>query len=449
MISTSSQISTALETSFEHVRKGELDQANSICKAILDVEPSNAEALHVVALILATRNQLNEARSTIERAIEISPKEAAYLNTLGGILGLLGEPEMAWNLYERSIRLNPGYSKSYNNMGVMLLQEQKFADAIAFFSQSIAVENENVLATANRGIAAFELLKQRFADDFFPAGFSPAPNLTNTESDLSSQSWTFSYLYCPYYHFVYAPVPKVACSSLKKLLLKLLGDLAPGLPDFKSNKEDEVHFHLFLDNLLSLARFQLHEANEILLSPDIFKFTFVRNPFNRIASAYLNKFVTERANTNQWIHTKPVFESVHGEQTDLLKDSISFRQFISYLCAARDADLDKHWAPMHQIVKVPLMNFIGRLETMEEDYAQLRRRLALPQLPLPHLNSSPEATLCAERGAFAGTGNDIISTLPSLPTVRQLYDDELEQAVLTRYKRDFELLGYEQRLEVN
>lgn len=446
MSNTTTQFSQELEASFEHVRNGDLDRGEAICRKILEKQPDNAEALHVVALILARRNDLQAARQMIERAVEANPSEAAYLNTFGGILGLLGERDSAWRLYEQSIQLNPRYSKSYNNMGVMMLEEQKFAEAIEFFSQSIDVEAENVLATANRGIAAFELLKQRFPEDFFPAGFSPAPNPTNTTSRLSAQSWVFTYIYCPYYHFVYAPVPKVACSSIKTLIINLLRDLAPGLPAFTKSPEDQLHFHLFMDNLLSMARFHHHEANEILLCPDILKFTFVRNPFHRIASAYLNKFVTERANVNQWVHTRPAFESIYGEKTDQLRDSVSFRQFVGYLCSASDADLDKHFAPMHKLVKVPLMNFIGKLETIEADYATLRERLELPKVELPHLNSSPKSVIQAGRGALADTGNNELSVLPSLPTVTQLYDRELEQAILTRFKLDFEELGYEQRL---
>lgn len=446
MNNTTTQYSMALETSFEHVLKGELVQAESICRQILEVEPDISEALHVVALILARRNDLEGARQAIERAVEINPREAAYLNTFGGIAGLLGEREKAWQLYEKSIQANPEYSKSYNNMGVMLMEEERFGEAIELFSQSIRVENDNVLATGNRGIAAFELLKRHCPDKFFPEGFSPAPNPVNTASRLSSQPWIHSYIYCPFYHFVYAPVPKVACSSLKTLILALLRDLVPQLPTFTDSDEEQVHFHLFMDNLNSMARFHSHESNEILLCPDIFKFTFVRNPFHRIASAYLNKFVTERTNSNQWLHTRPTFESIYGEETDLLRDSVSFRQFIGYLCSARDADLDKHFAPMHQIVKIPLMNFVGRLETIEQDYATLRERLALPAMALPHLNRSPRSTSEVARGELADTGNDVLSTLPTLPTVAQLYDKELEHAVLSRYKRDFEDLGYEQRL---
>lgn len=446
MNNMTTQFSRALETSCEHVLKGELVQAESICRQILEVEPDNSEALHVVALILARRNELEGARQAIERAVEINPREAAYLNTYGGIAGLLGERDKAWQLYEQSIQMNPSYSKSYNNMGVMLMEEGKFVEAIDIFSKSLQAEDKNDLAIGNRYIASFELLKQHLPENFFPPGFSWAPNAVNTMSRLSTQSWVFTYLYCPKYHFVYAPVPKVACSSIKTLIFKFLKDLAPGLPTFTESQEDQVHFHLFLENVISMARFNHHEANEILLSPDIFKFTFVRNPFHRIASAYLNKFVTERTNVHQWLHTRPTFESIYGEKTDLLRDSVSFRQFVGYLCSAGDADLDKHFAPMHQIVKIPLMNFVGRLETIEQDYASLREHLKLPAMALPHLNRSPKSTIEAARGELADTGNDVLSTLPSLPTVAQLYDKELEHAIMTRYKRDFEDLGYEQQL---
>jgi len=112
------------------------------------------------------------------------------------------------------------------------------------------------------------------------------------------------------------------------------------------------------------------------------KFTFVREPFERILSVYKDKFVHLRRTD------RPILE-FHG--TEILKnfrpnatrqaftklDDITFREFIQYLVTKGSNEttpvMDFHWDNYVNFCGLCSINydFIGHYETMEEDLAGL------------------------------------------------------------------------------
>src|SRR4051794_20872038 len=80
---------------------------------------------------------------------------------------------------------------------------------------------------------------------------------------------------------VYCPIAKVACTSLKLWMLAIAGD-TPAQP-FNEHVEVQRYW---------LKRLGHRAAQRALHDPECFKFAFVRNPWSRVVSAYLNKFLS-------------------------------------------------------------------------------------------------------------------------------------------------------------
>lgn len=84
------------------------------------------------------------------------------------------------------------------------------------------------------------------------------------------------------YKFIYCPIPKVANTSFRQLIFKL---------DGIENKFYQKENWIYAQNNLSLFSFNYLDAIKILNVKNYFKFAFVRNPWSRLVSAYLDKFV--------------------------------------------------------------------------------------------------------------------------------------------------------------
>jgi len=162
---------------------------------------------------------------------------------------------------------------------------------------------------------------------------------------------------------MYGRVPKVANSSIKVALCKLLANR----PEEGIRKSADRFWRENTHGETSLVTPE--EANE--LSESHFSFSFVRNPFDRLIAAYNNKLIE--------IQEVPLPMRRMG-----LTHGMPFDQFIDCLSATASEDMDNHIRPQSDLLfdgdrLVP--KFVGRMEHMRKHWIKLRKRMKLEELP--------------------------------------------------------------------
>lgn len=100
---------------------------------------------------------------------------------------------------------------------------------------------------------------------------------------------------------------------------------------------------------------------------DKFVFTFVRNPYARILSAYLDKIAVQQPRV--W----PQFAAAHG----LGDRRVTFLEFLELLTAEEPAAMDPHWRPQTLLVGYGVVPFdyVGTLENLASDLREVMRRI--------------------------------------------------------------------------
>ena len=137
---------------------------------------------------------------------------------------------------------------------------------------------------------------------------------------------------------------------------------------------------------------------------DYFSWSFVRNPWDRLVSAYTNKIVDHhQTGLDSWRNTINSFEEfiLKIEQHDVMRSTCDRHIRSLYTFFPRD------------------INFIGKLESLQQDFNTVCDKIGIPQRQLPHKNKSKHKHYT------------------------EYYDDETKQIVAKKYAKDIEYFGYE------
>lgn len=207
------------------------------------------------------------------------------------------------------------------------------------------------------------------------------------------------------FRYLYVATPKVGFTKIKKLLY----EAEQGRPVDNSVLHDPAFSPLLepIDDIDLL--------DTALVSPDWFRFCFVRNPFTRLISCYIQKIVSSEPQRQRLL---PVLGLAADAPTP------SFEEFARLVSEQEDAARDIHWASQHYLLRPDLVNydFVGRMERMAEDLHHVCRRLFI----------TPFEPLDVKMHRVGG-----------VETTAGYYDDALRRLVAQTYARDFEVFDYD------
>lgn len=167
------------------------------------------------------------------------------------------------------------------------------------------------------------------------------------------------------YKYIYVETPKVGCSSIKMLLQQI------ELQDPTFYLAGEYVHHRNYSPLLSPA--QVGSLKRLLVGPrKLYLFCFVRNPFTRLLSAYLDKIARNKPE-------KRKITQALGVPDELFYDALSFEDFVEAIFRYPDKTYDSHWAVQQNHLRIGLIDydFIGRFERLQNDMEKVLRTLGV------------------------------------------------------------------------
>ena len=258
---------------------------------------------------------------------------------------------------------------------------------------------------------------QRDIKDIFPSG---------TKNRQVPSYYFRNIIVSDEHRLLYCYVPKVACSNWKRVLLVLNGDATD---PWKVNTAD-VH-----NRTLGLFRYlNEYTPDEIVHRLYTYtKFLFVRHPFERLISAYRNKFIDS--------YNLTFFKGLYGryiikhyrKNPDALSlrtgEGVSFTEFVKFILNSPAETADRHWRRYDALCHPCLIyyDYIGKFENLVSDSSNLLKLLQVDdkvQFPYNKTSSySVPTTVLAK---------EIFKELPS----------DLKMKLYNFYRDDFKMFGY-------
>ncbi|KAF3706000.1 Carbohydrate sulfotransferase 8 [Channa argus] len=177
------------------------------------------------------------------------------------------------------------------------------------------------------------------------------------------------------FRLLYCEVPKAGCSNWKRVLM-VLGGSSTSTRDIP---HDVAHYGNHLRRLESYVQGGIAERLRSYT-----KVLFVREPFERLVSAYRDKFESP----NSYYHPvfgRPIISRYRANATrSALRTGagVTFREFVQYLLdVRRPVGMDIHWEPISQLCNPCLLryNFIGKFESLAEEANFLLQRIGAPK----------------------------------------------------------------------
>lgn len=120
-----------LQIALEHHRGGRLRQAESRYRALLEREPSNADATHWLGVLLVQAGSATEALPLLEQASAARPRDAAFAHNLGQAYRALGRMDDAIAAFDRAVSLDSASTDALISAATARLARQGPGDAEA------------------------------------------------------------------------------------------------------------------------------------------------------------------------------------------------------------------------------------------------------------------------------------------------------------------------------
>ena len=137
-------------------------------------------------------------------------------------------------------------------------------------------------------------------------------------------------------------------------------------------------------------------------------FTFSRNPWDRLVSAYFylnqGEKTQDKIDYDRYLSHYSSFEDMVLNWNNILFNQIHFKEQYKWIC-----DSNGELIP----------DFIGRFENLQEDFNVVCDKIGIPRQDLPHARKSKHKHYT------------------------EYYDDETRQIVAEKYAKDIEYFGYE------
>lgn len=146
-----------------------------------------------------------------------------------------------------------------------------------------------------------------------------------------------------------------------------------------------------------------------------FKFCFIRNPWDRLFSAY------------KFLKTGGINKTDEQFSTDHLARYGNFEQFVEGWVSEENIMLYTHFVPQYKYIcptgtLIPAVDFIGQYENLEEDFAHISEKIFPGKVKqLPHLNKTHRNN-CTD--------------------FKTAYSDKMRDIVADAYKIDIQMFGY-------
>lgn len=213
-------IAETLQSAVQLHRSGDLPRAEQIYRQVLQADPRNADAWHLLGMVALQVGNFPAAADCIRRAIHFDASQAAFHanlaeahrgqgqteeaiaayrkalaieprlpeahNNLGTVYQDLGRVEEARAEFQEAIRLQPGYAQAHVNLGSLWHDQGKLDEAAACYRRAVRAEPNYAPAYNSLGSVLYDQRRYAEATQQFSEALRRDPRLAEAHNNLGN-----------------------------------------------------------------------------------------------------------------------------------------------------------------------------------------------------------------------------------------------------------------------
>jgi len=149
-------ITNLLNLALDFQNNGHLQKADAVYQQILNIEPNNADALHLLGMIARKTGKTGLAIELINKAITRKSTATMHYN-LGLCLQDQGSQDDAVKCFKNVIMMNPEFAKAYASLGFAMQEQADYESAIDYYRKAINIHANESSTHLNLGTALQEI----------------------------------------------------------------------------------------------------------------------------------------------------------------------------------------------------------------------------------------------------------------------------------------------------
>ena len=138
-----------IETALSYQREGRLEEAAGIYQEILEANPKQSDAMHLLGMVFFSKGDYGGAIRLITEAVQINPSVADYHVNLSSVYFALNELKQARFHAEFAIKCDSTIAEAHYNLGNILFIEGNVDRSLASFKHSLNLDPDNQIIWAN------------------------------------------------------------------------------------------------------------------------------------------------------------------------------------------------------------------------------------------------------------------------------------------------------------
>ena len=166
-------------------QRGELDQASVLLQRVLDTQPRDFDALHMMGVIHAMQGRPEMTVPLLSKALSVKKNNPFVYFNLARALIDMGRHEEALPHHRKATELAPEHAVAWLNYGKSLFELERVSESITAFDQALQIQPAYAEALNNKGLALTELGRIPESITCFRLAIAHQPDLTDAHWNLA------------------------------------------------------------------------------------------------------------------------------------------------------------------------------------------------------------------------------------------------------------------------